>query len=160
MGIKDINQKKVKVPVKGIDEPTFEHDHSTGRRKIVIPGNDEYVEGDTIRKPMQSGGMGSGGDNGEDEFVFTLTRDEFLDFFFEDLELPNLVDKKLRESIETRPSRAGYTPVGNPSNLSVAQTFKRALGRRIALHRPKPHEIEELEDEWNETNDPEVLALL
>lgn len=160
MGIKDINEKKVKVPVKGIDEPTFEHDHSTGKRKIVIPGNKDFVEGDVIDKPMQGGGVGSGGDNGEDEFVFTLTRDEFLDFFFEDLELPNLVEKKLRESVETSPARAGYTPVGNPANLSVAQTFKRALGRRLALHRPKQYEIEELEDEYIETLDPEVLALL
>ena len=56
--------------------------------------------GDRIRKPNSGGGSGgqkgSADGDGEDAFVFTLTRDEFLDLFFEDLELPNLAKRKLK----------------------------------------------------------------
>ena len=34
---------------------------------------------------------------GQDEFTFTLTKDEFLDLFFDDLKLPNLIKVKLKD---------------------------------------------------------------
>lgn len=149
-GIKDFGKGKVNVPIKGIGEPTFNHDPSTGRRKAVIPGNKDYIEGDKIAKPQ--GGQGKGGDasdsgDGEDEFEFALTHEEFIQFFFDDLELPNLVEKEMKELLKTAPKRAGYTNAGNPANLSIAATVKKSIGRRIALKRPKQEEIDALRAE-------------
>ncbi len=49
---------------------------------------------------------------GEDDFVFELSRDEFLDLLFDDLELPNLVRNQLMGTTEFKPVRAGYTTDG------------------------------------------------
>jgi uncharacterized protein len=147
--IKDFGKGTVRVPVsnKDLSEPTFNHDTGTGHRKAVIPGNKDYVEGDQIDKPDDGEGGGSGASrdgDGEDEFEFALTKEEFIDFFFEDLELPNLAEKEMKELLEMAPKRAGYTSTGSPSNLSVAATVKKSIGRRIALKRPKQDEIDAL----------------
>ena len=92
--------EKVAIPMRGIVEPVFHHSRRTGRTEHVVPGNKEYVRGDEIPRP--TGGEGRGGSqgspdgSGEDAFEFTLSKDEFLDMFFEDLELPDLVKKSLQ----------------------------------------------------------------
>lgn len=170
--MKDLENGKINVPVKGINEPTFGHDFKTGNKKYVHPGNKEYVEGDKIKKPQGGGGKGPGGEasdsgEGEDDFTFTLTKEEFLDFFFEDLELPDLVKKQLNELKKEAPQRAGFTNVGNPSLLDIKATSKQSLARRIALKRPHKDEIEELEKQiddmtWNcsEENPCDIKLLL
>ena len=68
-----------------------------------------------------------------DEFVFELSRQEFLDFMFEDLELPNLVKKQLKESETFKYVKGGYTNEGIPARLNVVQSLRSAQARRIAL---------------------------
>ncbi|MBV9198618.1 MAG: DUF444 family protein, partial [Alphaproteobacteria bacterium] len=91
--------EKVAIPTRGIAEPIFHHSRRTGRTEHVVPGNKEYIRGDEIPRP--TGGEGRGGSqgspdgSGEDAFEFTLSKEEFLDMFFEDLELPDLVKKSL-----------------------------------------------------------------
>src|ERR1041385_8035822 len=105
--------EKVAIPTKGISEPSFRHSRRTGRSDYIVPGHKEYVVGDEIPRPTSgSGGGGSEGSpdgSGEDEFEFTLSREEFLDMFFEDLELPDLIKKTLKETTATDLSRAGFT---------------------------------------------------
>jgi uncharacterized sporulation protein YeaH/YhbH (DUF444 family) len=43
--------------------------------------------------------------------------------------------------------RAGYSVSGSPANLALNRTVRNSLSRRIALHRPKPAEIQALKDE-------------
>jgi hypothetical protein len=143
--------EKVSIPTKTIQEPTFRHTRRTGKSDYIVPGNKQYVTGDEIQRPQ--GGGGSGGSEGspdgegEDAFEFTLSKEEFLDMFFEDLELPDLVKKTLKESMATEPARAGYTVTGSPANLSVPRTMRNSMARRISLKRPKPAEVKALEDE-------------
>src|ERR1700749_3540009 len=86
--------EKVAIPTRGIVEPVFHHSRRTGRAEHVVPGNKEYVRGDEIPRP--TGGEGRGGSegspngSGEDAFEFTLSKEEFLDMFLEDFELPDL----------------------------------------------------------------------
>jgi len=156
--------EKVAIPTKGISEPTFRHSRRTGRSEYIVPGNKEYVVGDEIPRPSGGSGGGSEGSpdgEGEDAFEFTLSREEFLDLFFEDLELPDLVKKTLKESTATDLSRAGYTVSGTPANLSVARTMRNSMARRISLRRPKQAEVEALErelDEFEEAGDTEAAA--
>ena len=143
--------EKVSIPTKGIDEPSFRHGSTGGKRNYVVPGNKQHVVGDEIERP-QGGQGGKGGDpadsgEGSDGFEFTLSREEFLDLFFEDLELPDLVKKRLSETASPELSRAGFAVSGNPSNINLIRTMRNSMARRISLKRPKLDEIKELEEE-------------
>jgi uncharacterized sporulation protein YeaH/YhbH (DUF444 family) len=140
--------EKVKIRSKSLREPSFGLGGG-GKRDFVLPGNKEYSVGDVIRKPEGgAGGSGSKGSpdgEGEDEFVFQLTREEFLDLFFEDLKLPNLVKAKLKSMTAPERVRAGVSSDGSPSRLNKLRTMRNSLARRIALRRPTGKEVEELE---------------
>lgn len=135
----------IAIPTKGIGEPTFQRAPHSGRREEVLPGNKVFGSGDRIPKPAAGGARGSdpsSSGDGEDDFQFVLSREEVLDLFFEDLELPDLVKLNLKEVVTFRPRRAGYTRSGNPTNISVKRTMFNSFGRRIALRRPKQTEID------------------
>ena len=140
------NGGNIKIPAKGIKEYRFRHSSKGGEREYVLPGNEHYEEGDTIPKPggegKGKGKKGSDSGDGEDDFQFVLTRDEFLDIFFEDLDLPNLVKKQLKEIKNITFKRAGYTTVGSPTNINIIQSLRNSIGRRIALRRPKHVDID------------------
>jgi uncharacterized protein len=139
----------VTVPTDGIREPSFHHAPEGGRRERVLPGNKSFRAGDRIEKPPAGAGgggkRGSPDGGGEDSFAFVLSRDEFLELFFEDLELPDLVKRSLRDAEVTKPRRAGQSVTGAPANLNVARTMRNALGRRLALRRPTDDTVFELE---------------
>ena len=138
-GIRDVEQgEDIHIPKRDITEPTFGHGVG-GAREIVHPGNQEYVRGDRIERPKGGGGKGSGkgeaGDSGEgeDDFVFHLTKEEFMQIFFDDLALPRLMRTQLAETPEMKSQRAGYSNSGTPSNLSVIRSMRGAIGRRVAI---------------------------
>jgi uncharacterized protein len=141
--------ENIRIRTKSLREPTFGLSRDKGQRDAVLPGNKEYSPGDVIKKPESGGGgrgqKGSDQGSGEDEFVFSLTREEFLDIFFEDLALPNLVKAKLKSLKSPEPVRAGYMTDGPPAKLNQVRTLRNSLARRIALRRPSMREIEELE---------------
>jgi uncharacterized protein len=143
--------EKVTIRSKSVREPSFGLGRNSGVHDYVLPGNKEYSEGDVIPKPKQGGGgrgnQGSADGEGQDDFVFTLSKDEFLDIFFEDLKLPNLIKKKLKSQLSPTPVRAGFSTDGSPSRLNRVRTMRNSLARRIALRRPSEAEIEELEKE-------------
>jgi len=150
--LKEIDKgEKISIPAKSTAEPRFRLDPETGKRQVVHPGNKEFSEGDKIKKPPKGGGKGRGkqasdSGDGEDSFQFTLTQEEFLDIFFEDLELPNLVKRSLKEIKATKWRRAGMTVVGSPTNLNLIRTMRNAHGRRLALRRPSTREMNELKE--------------
>jgi len=140
-GVRDIeNGEKISIPGKDIAEPRFAHG-SGGVREIVSPGNDRFNSGEQFDRPQggSSGqGGGSAGRDGEglDDFVFTLTRGEFLDIFFDELALPNLVKRQLEHIEQYRRVRAGYTQSGVPTNINLGRTMRDAAGRRISIKGP------------------------
>lgn len=157
--ISDIEKDKVRVPVKGIDEPEFSVDPKSGDKRYVLPGNDKFIVGDKQDKPDgQSGQSGTAGGLGtsEDQFEFLLSRDEYLDFLFEDLELPDLIKKQIKDMTKITMKRSGYSNQGNPNQLDIVRSLKNSLGRRIGLRRPKNEEIEALEKQLEETEDLEL----
>jgi len=99
---------EVRVPTKDISEPSFGFGRG-GDREFVLPGNREYVAGDRIARPQGGGGggNGSGGDgDSEDSFVFSLSREEFMQIFFDDLELPNLARTEFGRTEQKKSVRA------------------------------------------------------
>ncbi len=142
----------ITIPTKGIDEPKLVHNSKGGRRTRVFPGNKEFVSGDTITKPKPKGGDGAGKEGaedgeGEDGFQFVLTRDEFLDLFFDGLELPDLEKTDLQEILTSKPVRAGHSSSGTPVNMDIGRTMRNSFARRMALGRPRSKEMAALEVE-------------
>ncbi|MBV8504190.1 MAG: YeaH/YhbH family protein [Paucibacter sp.] len=153
-GIRDMERgEDVHIPKKDLAEPVFGHGEG-GVREVVRPGNSEHVKGDRIPKPQ--GGQGQGGSQasdsgeGEDDFVFHLSKEEFMQVFFDDLALPNMERTQLAETPEWKSHRAGFTNDGTPTNLHVVRSMRGALGRRIALAMGKRREVSELELELAE----------
>ena len=138
----------VAMPVGGTSEPSFENANDSGRRDHVLPGNKQFAPGDRIPKP-QGGGASPGATRrvSEDDFRFVLSREEFLDLFFEDLELPDMVKLNLREIASFKPRRAGFTMTGSPTSINVGRTMRNSYGRRIALRRPKQQELDAIAEE-------------
>jgi uncharacterized sporulation protein YeaH/YhbH (DUF444 family) len=148
------NAGEITIPAESTRQPTFHHTPGA-RRDLILPGNREYVEGDRIARPTGAGagegpGPGAGGRGREDAFRFVLTRDEFLNIFLDDLELPDLAKRRVAWSEMEGLRRAGFTTTGTPANLSLSRTLRQSLSRRIALGRPRMEEIARLEEELAE----------
>lgn len=148
-GLKDMERGgEVSIPASGIKEPQFRRGPG-GVGEHVLPGNRDYLEGDTIPRPQGgAGGAGQEGSpdgEGEDAFRFALTQEEFLDLFLEDLELPELAKRRVVEGDASGVRRAGYAMQGSPANLALSRTMRNALSRRLALRRPAAADIEALE---------------
>lgn len=164
------NGEKVSIPVKDISEPGFGHARG-GVWETVSPGNKEYQKGDRVARPKGGGGGSGKGKAGnsdqvsEDDFIFELSREEFMNYFFEDLELPNMVKTQLTASTEFRNQRAGYKMSGNASNIHILRSLRGALGRRIAVGGRSSRRLKEAEKELNallliaSEDDPRVQAL-
>jgi uncharacterized sporulation protein YeaH/YhbH (DUF444 family) len=160
-GIRDVEQgEDIHIPKRDISEPTFGHG-AGGAREIVHPGNQEYVRGDHIERPQggsgRGGGSGQASDSGEgeDDFVFHLTKEEFMQIFFDDLALPRLMRTQLAETPEMKSHRAGYSNAGTPSNLSVIRSMRGAISRRVAIGSGSRAELLALEERLAEL--PDVL---
>ena len=139
----------ITIPARDLNEPNFSLG-SGGARERVLPGNETFSTGDTIPRPPGGGAGGGGGKagdsgEGEDAFTFALTREEFLEFFFEDMELPDLVKTQLAQIPQTKLKRGGYRSDGTPSNLSIVRTMRESLARRIALAAPYRQQLHEVD---------------
>lgn len=141
---------EVSIPAGGVHEPHLRRSGQGGVRDYVLPGNKKYIEGDSIARPPQGGGQGSkasdSGD-GEDEFRFALSDEEYLDLYLEDLELPDLAKRQVTGATSVQWRQAGYSVSGPPSRISVSRTLRHSMSRRIALKRPKKEEIVALREE-------------
>jgi uncharacterized protein len=149
--ISDVERgEDIHIPKKDLSEPVFGHGQG-GVREVVHPGNKEYVQGDRIERPKGGGAGGSGKGQasdqgeGEDDFVFALSKEEFMQVFFEDLALPHLIRNQLAEVPEWKSQRAGFSSDGTPNNLHVVRSMRGALGRRIALGAGPRRELREME---------------
>jgi hypothetical protein len=159
--IKDVLEGgEVSIPLDGMHEPRFRREGGT--RDMVLPGNKKFIEGDMLPRSGDSRrkATGPGEGDSEDAFRFVLSRDEFVDLFLDDLELPDLAKRKLAEAESEGLRRAGYTTSGSPANLSVSRTVRLALARRVALRRPRPETVAQLEAELGDCDEPRRAELL
>jgi uncharacterized sporulation protein YeaH/YhbH (DUF444 family) len=159
--IKDVLEGgEVSIPLDGMNEPRFRREG--GIRDMVLPGNKKFIEGDMLPRSGQGRGKASGAGEGdsEDAFRFVLSRDEFVDLFLDDLELPDLAKRKLAEAESEGLRRAGYSTSGSPANISVSRTVQLAMARRIALRRPRPETIAQLEAEIADCDEARRVELM
>ncbi|MBN8102472.1 YeaH/YhbH family protein [Vibrio vulnificus] len=156
----------VAIPHKDIKEPLF-HQGKGGLRERVHPGNDQFITGDKIERPK--GGQGGGGagegdasadGEGQDDFVFQISKDEYLDLLFEDLALPNLKKNQVNKITEWKKHRAGYQTAGMPSNISIVRSLQQSLARRTAMSAGKKRLLHELELELERIQNQEPAQKL
>jgi uncharacterized sporulation protein YeaH/YhbH (DUF444 family) len=160
--IKDVLEGgEVEIPLDGMSEPRLRREGGT--RDMVLPGNKKFTEGDMLPRSGEGGGgrpKGAGTGDSEDAFRFVLTREEFIDLFLDDLELPDLAKRRLTSTESEGLQRAGYTTSGSPANISISRTMRLALARRVALRRPRPVTLEELEEEAADAKGERLAELL
>ncbi len=150
--LKDVGREEVvNIPAEALHEPMFRQVFASGERELVLSGNRHFSTGDKLKRP-DGGGTGEGNEGGEggdqnDEFRFVLTREEFLDLFFEDLELPDLVKRQITSTDSQSLARAGLINDGSPTQLDLGRTMRHSMARRIGLGRPKQADVEAVEAE-------------
>ena len=141
----------------GTEEPSFSLVYSSGNtRKRVWVNNQRHYRGDLIwmRNPEGSDGgeegegtnVGNGG-GGDDLFHYTMTRNEFLDLYFSDLELPNYTKEGIKKDKNKKLVRCGYSKDGIPARLNLRKTFENAIARRISAKRDPEKKPRWLDDE-------------
>jgi len=139
----------ISIPKSDTNEPDFKFGVG-GIRSIILPGNIEFEKGDKIKRPpsgSQNSGNGEGGDGeeGTDEFAFSISQKDFLDIFFDDLELPYLIRSQIAKLSTTKVVRAGYSTTGVPTNINIVRSIREAFLRKVALSGQRKRNIADLE---------------
>ena len=104
-------KKKIKIPVRGMKEYRFIHDQGNGSKGVgAAPGSD-IKKGQKIKEGKKQKGKGDpekpGNDKGEDFYEVEVSLDELARYLFDDLDLPDLVKKKERDT-EQKASAQDY----------------------------------------------------
>jgi uncharacterized sporulation protein YeaH/YhbH (DUF444 family) len=148
-GVTDVDKgEDIVIPRKDLSEPIF-HQGKGGVKDRVHPGNDQFSEGDRIAKPKgqqgQSSGEGEASDSGEgnDDFSFSISKEEYLNLLFEDLELPNLEKNQFDKLVEYKTIRSGFCAEGVPANIDIVKSLQGSIARRIAMTSTKRKELRE-----------------
>lgn len=151
--ISDVSQPgkvKVRIPAREVTEPTWVYGQG-GDVERVVPGNRDFTPGDRIPRPKGGEGQGQGNEagqgEGEDSFTFVLSREEFLNLYFDDLELPELLKREISSVKAFKSRNAGFSKSGAPTALSVIRTMKASLMRRMAMEKALSDEDDEDDDE-------------
>ena len=144
--------EQITIPKKNLQEPFFHHGKG-GVNERIHPGNDQFVKGDKINKNQQGSGKNGSGDGdasnegqGEDDFIFNISNEEFLNALFEGLELPNLKKTENSKILEYQTHRAGISNDGNPSNINIVRSMRQSFARRIALIKSRKNRLHALEE--------------
>ena len=150
--------EQIVISSKDLDEPEFQRTND-GYKDQILPGNKTFITGDRIKRPEsdQKSGESEASNEGsdEDQFIFELSRDEFLEIYFADLELPDLIKKELSQIQTLKTIRKGVTNSGTPTNMNIIRSLKHASGRRIALTAPYKRELRNAEHELTLLNNME-----
>ena len=126
----------IKVPLRGIKEYRFVFGDNAGG---AGQGEGDTQEGQVVGKAGQQPGKGddmAGDRPGVDYYETEVTLEELIEIMFEDLELPNLERRALREVLSERSSkRKGYRHVGIRVRLDKRRTAKQRVMRMLAAGR-------------------------
>jgi sporulation protein YhbH len=138
--------KKFKIPIKGIKEYQFIYGKNS---KGVASGVGDEKRGEKLgsgNKKLAKGNQGAGNDEGDDVYETEITLEELMDYISEDLNLPNLDEKKYSEIItETSGKKRGYQSYGIRPRLAK----KKTVMSKIARKQGKKRALRELESEEN-----------
>ena len=124
----------IKVPLRGIKEYRFVYgDNSPGASQGDGDSRPGQVVGKTGKDGLGKGDEHAGDRPGVDYYETDVTLEELIEIMFEDLELPNLERRALREIQSDYSSRRkGYRKVGIRIRLDKRRTAKQRVMRMLA----------------------------
>jgi sporulation protein YhbH len=129
-------EKIIKVPIRGIREYKFVYGDNTPG---VGQGTGDSQSGQVVGKAKAQGRGGedkAGDQPGADYYETDVTLEELVDIMFEDLELPDLERKALRQIEAYRlAKRKGYRQVGIRVRLDKRRTVRERVRRKLASRR-------------------------
>ena len=127
----------IKVPIRGVKEYRFVYGDNAGG---VGTGDGNTEPGQVVGSARGKGDKGqgpAGNDPGTDYYETEITLDELIDIMFEDLELPDLERKILKQATADRVAkRQGFRKAGIRVHLDRRRTVKAKLRRKIAAGVP------------------------
>ncbi|AWK49868.1 sporulation protein YhbH [Clostridium beijerinckii] len=136
--------KKFKIPIKGIKEYQFVYGKNS---KGVASGIGDEKRGEKLgkgNKKLAKGNQGAGNEEGDDVYETEITLEELMDYISEDLNLPNLDEKKYSEIItEASSKKRGYKTHGIRPRLAK----KKTVMSKIARKQGKKRALKELESD-------------
>ncbi|MFN8545595.1 MAG: sporulation protein YhbH [Candidatus Binatia bacterium] len=125
----------IKVPIRGIREYRFVYGDNT---PTVGQGEGNSEQGQVVgkaRTPGQQGDEKAGDQAGADYYETDVTLEELIDIMFEDLELPDLERKALRQIDALRTTkRKGYRHVGIRIRLDKRRSMRERVRRKLATN--------------------------
>ncbi len=126
--------KIIKIPIRSVKEYRFIYgENSPG----VAQGNGEQKPGDVVEKgqgDQQGVGQGGGDQPGIDAFETDVTLEELLAIMFDDLELPELEKKALKQVItDDARKRKGHRLAGIRPRLDKRATARNRVRRKLAV---------------------------
>ena len=137
----------IKVPIRGVKEYRFIYGENASG---VGQGDGNSEKGQVIGK-TDGTGQGQGEDKagdqpGVDYYETDVTLEELIEIMFEDLELPDMERKILREVLSDRISkRKGFRKAGIRIRLDKKRTVKSRIKRRLASTRSDDDQTDEEE---------------
>src|SRR3989441_1867618 len=129
--------KIIKVPIRGIREYRFVYGENT---PSVGQGDGESQTGQVVGRTREgtAGDERAGDQPGADYYETDVTLEELIDIMFEDLELPDLERKALRQIEAYRlAKRKGYRAVGIRVRLDKHRTVRERVRRKLATRRSR-----------------------
>jgi sporulation protein YhbH len=136
--------KIIKVPIRGVKEYRFIYGENTPG---VGQGDGNSQPGQVLGKNQGEKGQGqdkAGDQPGVDYYETDVTLEELIEIMFEDLELPDMERKILREVMSERISkRKGYRKAGIRIRLDKKRTAISRIRRKLAVQR-------RMGEEWDE----------
>jgi uncharacterized protein len=129
------NNRIIKVPIRGVKEYRFVYgDNAPG---VGQGGDQEPQPGQVVGQGEKGKQPGQPGDQpGVDYYETDVRLDELIELMFEDLELPDLERKRLRQiEVEKQFRQKGYRRKGVRVRLDKKRTARSRLKRKKASHR-------------------------
>lgn len=128
--IGESKNKKFKIPIRGIKEYQFIFGKNN---KGVASGTGEEKRGDRLGGEVSQGigNKQAGNEEGSDIYETEITLEEILEYISEDLNLPNLDQKKYSEIIvESTGRKRGYQRYGINPRLAKKKTVMAKIARK------------------------------
>jgi len=130
-------KKKIKIPVRGIKEYQFVYgDNGSGKGNPQVGSAKDVQKGQVIQKKQKGNNPGrgdrAGNEAGEEVYEVEIDIEEMSGYLFDDLNLPDLEKKKLKQMVADKFKRSGYRKQGINSRLSKKKTMLQRLKRKKA----------------------------
>ena len=137
--------KIVKIPIRSVKEYRFVYgDNAAG----VAQGNGKQKPGDVVEKGKgdpNSVGDGAGDTAGVDAFETEVTLEELIELMFDDLDLPDLARKSLKQVVSNEAKRRkGIRHAGIRPRLDKRSTARNRVKRKLAVEKNRQSELENL----------------